>query len=389
VRRIVIRRVRGYIGLVCICLGCSRLVVNLGGDSPPPIVDAGFFCQNDIDCAPWHGLCGPDGGCQSLPPDGGYSANQVSNTCQPSSQQQPCGAFASGGMPSYCTDATGNNTCYCYPDPYFDQGGVCYRAVPQCGGCKSSTECGGTETDLNGGNGSVCAPVADAGDFCLFVDSAGCDRAYFPTQPDGGVCFPLCNTCPCLLCDSDADCPDLATGRCSPTGFCISPCQKQSDCPNGEVCHVLTKYLDPSLGTLYGAGTCGSPCTSAMDCAAYEGDAGMSLSCVVDRRYPDGGPVDDAGGVSRCRVDGCMKFGECVPSPTDAGTNTWCDLWAQNQCVNTYCQLGVPTVGQCQVGFCCSADAGPAPQDDGGPVHGVCVPGSCGPTASPNLGDGG
>jgi hypothetical protein len=234
-------------------------------------------------------------------------------------------------------------------------------------------------------------PVPDAGDFCLFIDSAGCDRAYFPQELDGGesVCFPRCNTCPCLLCSSDADCPDLATGRCSPTGFCIPPCQEQSDCPPGEVCHVLTKYLDPSLGTLYGAGTCGSPCTSAADCAAYEGDGGMSLSCVVDRRYPDAGPVDDAGGVSRCRVDGCMNFDECVQSPTDAGTNTWCDLWAENQCVNTYCQLGVPAVGECQVGFCCSADGGSAPQDDGGPAHGVCVPGTCGPTASPNLGDGG
>jgi hypothetical protein len=392
----VIRRVWGYVSLACLCLGCSRLVVNIGGDSPPPQGDAGFFCHNDIDCGPWHGLCGADGGCESLPPDGGYNANQVSNTCQPGNQAQPCETFGSGGTPSYCTDVSGNNVCYCYPDPFFDQGGVCYRAVPECGACKSSTECGGTETDLNRGAGSVCLPVADAGDFCLFVWSGGCSRAFFQDTLDGGaqVCFPFCNTCPCIACNSEADCPDLATGRCSTSGACIPPCLTQSDCKMGEVCHVLSKYLDPSLGALYGAGTCGPPCTNTADCAAYEVDAGMSLSCVADRLYPDGGPsMDDGGadggGANRCRVDGCMKFDECVPSPTDAGGNTWCDLWAGNQCVNSYCQIGVPAVGQCQVGFCCSADAGPAPQDDGGPAHGVCAPGTCGPTASPIAGDGG
>lgn len=365
--------------------GCTTLVVPLGGDKAGTGGDGGFACSYDIDCAPWHGLCADSGACIELPPTGGRGTAEASNTCDPDGGAQPCEQFATGSGFTYCTDpGTATNRCYCHPDPYFDQGGVCYRAAPECGPCKSSMDCGANETDLNDGNGSTCLPVADAGAFCLFTYfGRRCDRAYGQAVIDGGalVCYPFCNTCPCAPCYTAADCPAVATGVCATSGACIPPCQVAANCPPNEVCHVLGRYLDPSLGPFYGAGECGPPCSSSSACAMYQGGGtGSVLTCLPDHRYPDGGPpLDDAGVRARCRVDGCMNTDECVEADTDAGGTIWCDVWGGNQCVSDYCQLGTTaneqnsSRTQCQIGYCCMGDAGVARQDDAGPAHGVCA----------------
>ncbi len=363
---------RATLALLFFLSACSTAVVGLGGDTP--MGDAGFSCLHDVDCAPWHGLCGADGGCEVLAPDGGWS-------CAPASGPEPCSVFATEGAETYCTDPNGNNLCYCHPDPYFALGGVCYRAIGECGSCGDSIDCGGTETDLNGGNGSTCLPVSDAGTFCLY-DAAfgGCGRGYRQVTDSAGnqVCFPFCNTCPCQPCLDNGDCPSIAVGVCGSSGACVAPCLARDDCPPNQVCNVLGKYLDPALGPLYGGGQCGPSCASAPDCEPLQGDAGPQLSCTNDRRYPDGGLLDDAG--ARCRLDGCMGSEECVAMLTDGGGVSWCDLWGPNACVSTYCQVGNDDDGgayadwQCQKGFRCLGDAGPDQQDDAGPMHGVCTP---------------
>jgi hypothetical protein len=361
------------LGLLLVLGGCHDITLSLGGDRPPtPQADAGAGCVYDIDCAPWHGLCLPDGGCQALTPDGGW-------VCDPTSGPQPCILFATGPDFTYCTDSNGANLCYCHPDSYFDQGGVCYRAIPECGGCTNSVDCGGTQTDLNNGVGSTCLPVADAGNFCLFTYAGGCDKGFSQQRVDGiQVCYPHCNTCPCSFCISNSDCPAIDAGICSSTGACVPPCLTATDCPPGEVCHVLGKYLNPGLGVLYGGGQCGASCGASPDCSIYQGDSGTPLlACMADRFFPDGGNnPGDAG--ARCRVDGCMKDDECIQTANDAGALTWCDLWSPNTCVDSYCQLGVVGDGgvyssaECQKGYWCVEDAGVTPQNDSGPAHGVC-----------------
>jgi hypothetical protein len=358
------------------------MVVPLGGDSPDAGHDGGFSCTYDIDCAPWHGLCADGGACQELPPDGGYDSAGVSNTCAPDGGTQPCAQFAIGSA-THCTDAVLGNLCYCHADSYFDQGGVCYRAIPECGACTDSIDCGGMQTDLNGGNGSSCLPVVDAGDYCLYTYFGGCDKAYAQAQIDGGgaVCFPLCNTCPCIPCSSYDDCPGYALGVCQPmTGVCVAPCYTKQDCPPNDVCNVVDKYLDPQdAGLFYGYGECGPSCSNHSSCFPYEINTPSNpLVCIGDRQYPDGGfAVDDAGQPlpQRCRIDGCLNTDECIAADTDAGGTTWCDRWGGNVCVSAYCQLGTTASerAECQLGYCCIGGAGSAPQDDGGPSHGVCT----------------
>jgi hypothetical protein len=368
------------------------------GGTTGGFVDSGFLCHYDIDCAPWHALCnaatpGADGGCSDpLPPDGGQTGDGVSNTCDPDGGDvQPCAVFA--GVGNYCTDPVlGSNLCYCHPDQYFDQGGVCYRAIPQCGACTNSIDCGGTQTDYNQGNGSSCQEVGDAGDFCLFNYFGGCERGYSQENgEDGGqVCYPLCNTCPCTPCFSNNDCPGYSHGVCSiATGVCVAPCYTKRDCPGTEVCNIVDKYLNPQdAGLFYGYGQCGPSCAGNGDCLPYETNSPDNpLVCITDRKYPDGGPaLDDAGipiTAARCRIDGCINNDECILEVTDAGGNTWCDVWGGNVCTDLYCQIGKDYKGQalyetqCQKGFWCVNDAGLAPQADSGPTHGFCTEAPC------------
>ena len=370
-----------------------------GGSSTGGYVDSGYLCTYDIDCAQFHALCPGvetgvnDGGCSDpLPPDGGSYVNQFPNTCNPNGgDQEPCFNFASGAGTDYCTDPFGGNLCYCHPDSYFEQGGVCYRAIPQCGACTNAIDCGGTQTDLNSGNGSTCQPVGDGGDFCLYNYFGGCDKAYTQADGDGGtVCYPLCNSCPCTACYSNDDCPGYPKGICSAaTGVCVPPCYTKRDCPGTEVCNVVDKYLNPQdAGLFYGYGQCGPSCSGAGDCAPYETNSPNNpLVCIVDQKYPDGGPaLDDAGipiTAARCRIDGCMNNDECILGETDAGGATWCDVWGGNVCTDNYCQIGKDYKGQalyetqCQKGFWCVNDAGLAPQADAGPVHGFCTEAPC------------
>jgi hypothetical protein len=84
-----------------------------------------------------------------------------------------------------------------------------------------------------------------------------------------------------------------------------------------------------------------------------------------------------------------MTADECLAAGSDGGGMSWCDLWGGNRCVTDYCQIAAPaseqatSAPQCQIGYCCSSDAGVAPQNDGGPAHGVCAMGAgCPPDAA-------
>jgi hypothetical protein len=289
---------------------------------------------------------------------------------------------------TYCDDPdSGQNLCYCHPDSYFDVGGVCYRAIPECGSCISSTDCGGTQTDLNNGAGSTCLPVSDAGTFCLFNYWGRCSKAFGQVLlDDGEICYPLCNACPCTPCSSYDDCPGYDVGICNlTTGVCVPPCHTKQDCSPNDVCNVVDKYLNPvDAGVFYGYGQCGPSCTNDSSCLAYELDTPSNpLVCMSDRMYPDGGSVVDDAGIpitpNRCRIDGCLNNYECIEANSDAGGTTWCDVWGGNQCVSDYCQLGSSASQwanyryECQFGFCCMGGTGVAPQDDAGPSHGVCT----------------
>ena len=80
-------------------------------------------------------------------------------------------------------------------------------------------------------------------------------------------------TCPCGPCTTDIDCSNPAVGVCARGGgVCQAPCLPGlSQCPTvggvQQVCHVMDKYLDPTLPLeYYGGGRCGPPCTTDKDC---------------------------------------------------------------------------------------------------------------------------
>jgi hypothetical protein len=365
---------------------------NTAGNTTGGVVDSGYVCNSDFDCRYWHALCAcpgcDDGGCTDpLPPDGGFLGDTFSNTCSPDGGDvQPCANFGEANTTTtYCSDGLGGNICYCNPDSYFDQGGVCYRAVSQCGACTNSLECGEAQTD----NNASCLPVSDAGTYCLY-GVANCETAYNVIYIDGGpYCYPRCNTCPCTPCFNNNDCPTYAKGICDPsTQLCVAPCYTKRDCQGDYVCNVVGKYLNPQdAGLYYGYGQCGPSCAGNGDCVPYQGGVGPMLVCIEDKKYPDGGVALDDGGIpltaARCRIDGCLNNNECILEVSDAGGNTWCDVWGGNVCTDYYCQIGKDYKGQalyetqCQKGFWCVNDAGLAPQADAGPEHGYCTVAPC------------
>ena len=303
-------------------------------------------CQADVDCLPQGMRCAPDGGCV---PAAGCDPTQGSSNCT----NNP-----------YCwTDGINTtNSCYCHPA---DGGGLCYVQIPPCGACASSLDCGPASQVDNPG---VCAPVGSAGSYCLPLDQTGnCPPGFVAATIDGGVnvCTPSCQSCPCAGCATDEDCPVPASGVCNGAGVCEPPCRGPNDCPNGQLCHVLDRYLDPAVGIYYAGGKCGPPCSSAASCASYLTDGGPALSCETD----DGG--------TRCRPSGCISDEACASAGLpDASTLPWCDFWHGNDCVTVGCRIGLDPFSQSEPPFNdCIADYGcdlpdggaPPPLADGGP----------------------
>jgi hypothetical protein len=335
-----------------------------GGSGTDGGVDAGTDagpsgCLSDSDCLPTGLRCSPDGGC-TLP----------ASSCNPSEGSDNC-----AGTVNYCyTDGISTtNNCYC--DPLGDGGGVCYVQTPPCGPCASQLECGPASQVNNPG---YCGQVGTQGTFCLPLDTGGnCDPGFLPGTVSGtNVCVPSCGACPCSACTSDSDCPLPAVGVCNENnGACEPPCQVQADCATGDVCNVLGKYLDPTLGTLYAAGQCGPPCGQASDCTIYQDDdAGVPYFCDLD-----------AGAI--CRPTGCLQDGECEqPGLPDGSVIAWCDIWDGNVCVGDVCRIGDNPVGgapfnDCIGGYTCYLPDGGAPAptlpDGGPPIHGACLPIPC------------
>ncbi len=307
-------------------------------------------CTVDVDCL-WEGMrCAPDGGCVPASP---CDPNQGSANC---SNDPDC----------WTAGISTTNNCYCHP---YEDGGLCYVQIPPCGACANSLDCGGNEVD----NPALCGPLGDAGNFCLPLDQTGsCPQGFVFATADGGVpiCVPSCGSCPCSGCASDEDCKALQAGVCNSRGVCEAPCRGAGDCPNGQVCHVLGKYLDPAVGPFYGDGKCGPPCSPGGSCAAYQDDAGPALVCETD----DGG--------TRCRPTGCLTDQECAGTPAgaDASVAPWCDIWGGNVCDATGCRIGVDPASQlayqdCVGGYGCELPDGgppPAPSDAGPPLIGAC-----------------
>jgi hypothetical protein len=327
-----------------------------GGDAGTDAGSSG--CVADSDCLSVGMRCAPDGGC-TLP----------ASPCNPSEGSDNC-----SGTVSYCFTEGINTTNNCFCDPLPDGGGLCYLQTPSCVACATQLECGPASQVDNPG---YCGAVGTQGNFCLPLDQGGdCPSGFLPGSVDNmNVCVPSCGACPCSGCTSNSGCPLPAVGVCNPNnGACEPPCQVQTDCPNGDVCNVLGKYLDPDLGTLYAAGQCGTPCTDESDCTVYEGDSGVSFYC-------------DADAGSLCRPTGCIHDSECVQPGFPTGSVIgWCDIWDGNVCATSFCRIGENPVGDvafndCIAGYTCYLPDGGAPtylpEPDAGPIHGECLPIPC------------
>ncbi len=306
-------------------------------------------CVYDVDCLGKGERCDGDGGCVPADP---CDPAQGSNNCTNS---------------PYCWigGISTTNACYCHP--LADGGGACYVQIPPCGPCEDALDCGpASQVD----NPATCAPVGTSGSYCLPLNQTGtCPSGFVAGSAAGqSVCTPSCGSCPCSGCSSDSDCPQPADGICNASGNCQPPCETATDCPPGQVCHVLEKYLEPSLGTLYAAGRCGAPCGQDSDCARYQGDGGTPLVC------------EAAPGGERCRPKGCISDLECGQAAApDASVVGWCDIWNGNQCVGDGCRIGLNPVGgqpfdDCIAGDACELPDGGAPGtlDAGPPQRGGC-----------------
>jgi len=254
------------------------------------------------------------------------------------------------------TDALSGNVSLnpngaCIPRCDGDAGLSCARAFPSlpicdlvsglCVGCRSDSDCPGTETCDHGVCISSC--VFDAGfdscdaasyhgpyadeyrvDYCdTFTGTCvGCLDDY-DCSP-GGRCQP--GTSVCVECLSDVDCPANAFAYASRSicetdaGICGN-CLKNSDCYPLGVTSCSASYPDLSCSdscTGGTAGNCPAPlicsrsgfcsCSSNSDCDVF--DSGVAPTCVhMDHLPADGGP-------SVCGCDAttvCPNGGICDP----------------------------------------------------------------------------
>ncbi len=326
-------------------------------------------CGTDLDCAQLHGIC-QCGGTRGPCADGGGVCAPTPDTCQPRNGGADCSSFVD------CQDSIGNLLCYCRPDATSDAGGFCDLPQPSCGPCTQDADCGNTATLAQVG---FCLPL-DGGSFCLPEALSTCAGflGSVHTRVDAGlvVCAPVGDTGPCGGgCNTDADCPAIDAGVCSPSHFCVAPC-RPNGCPSGEVCNALDTYLDPgltlvpTLAQLYGGGECGPACGDAGACAPYARTGGVPLACVHDPAELNG---------DRCRPAGCLSSVECAATvvPMGAAYIPWCDVFSGNTCVGTACRRGLADGGDCKAGFYCIDDGGQPAGASGAPATGECVVKPC------------
>lgn len=272
-------------------------------------------------------------------------------SCTPSSCPSPntCDAHGQCQVPGSTSPCAG-----CLP-PHVCQSGQCY--LPITGGCAAA---------------NCPAPNFCSGGACVAPNPPNplpcqgpCDPVFEYCDPNQGVCAPY-------RCDDQHPCNQGAIcqgGRCAPF-VQTSPCQCNSDCPNGYPCvngscsPVQNPYANclcnsdcPSGQTCQG-GTCQGIGTTTCDPATYNG--GCTSNC-----QPTGGgyfvPVQ-----VQCTSDSCCGLNEFC-GPTDfvchAGTSgCTCDVDCGSSefiCLGGQCQPGVASnhctcQGDCPSGTICA-----------------------------------
>jgi hypothetical protein len=294
----------------------------------------------DLDCAYLHMLCNVnDGGCV-LPP----------HPCDPNRSEMGGSQCNGTGVPNCTNPNDSTNFCFCRPDHTSDAGGYCYPQLKPCAPCTSDTDCGVANSGVD--NVGVCTTLdsPNGGNVCLRYEVGGdCNGptggGFVPgRQVDGGtVCECVNMTCPCGPCMTDADCPQPALGVCDRTlNTCQAPCLPGlNQCPTvGGVqqhCHVMDKFLDPTIPLeYYGGGRCGPPCNTDMDCQSnyYTTPGGVPLRCEPNTQ------------TCRPPLGWCIADFECNGAPhPDASVTPFCDVWADGgaSCNGADCRLGTNT----------------------------------------------
>ena len=126
----------------------------------------------------------------------------------------------------------------CTADKNCGSGHYCDLCASACRVLKSL--CGACEKDLECDEGGACLDFKAGGRYCLkaCVANPGCPQPGFECKPVDGAkdkqCVPLSGVCEApALCDKDGDCPvgDVCNG-----GQCGPGCPDDSACPDGKVC---------------------------------------------------------------------------------------------------------------------------------------------------------
>ena len=241
----------------------------------------------------------------------------------------------------YCPD--NGSRCRCETHDGGKGVGVCRRVRPSCSPCDGDAQCdpcpaGALDCDpTHFVFPAQCAPVSDAGTYCLrTAGSNPCPFGYVG-DPATGACQPSTGSCENFApCATDDDCAlsvgaghycDTATGVCKQ--FCTFDYLQgtSTNCAPGQVCNVIPADVLPDAGLArYGVGTCGLPCDQpgGTDCAALSDPAlGLTFACVAERS-----------GEHRCRPvsqpdgGGCMDDVECAPNGDGGVAVGYCAIYS-------------------------------------------------------------
>ncbi|MBI5502736.1 MAG: hypothetical protein HY907_20990 [Deltaproteobacteria bacterium] len=221
----------------------------------------------------------------------------------------------------------------------FVVGGLALAALSQgaCSGCNEEYYC-----DESG---------------CYWCDSYGCR----PVDPP-----------PAAECShGDWECPSDRP-LCTEAGFCVAECTADSDCPAGLRC-VGARCLEPVT----------DECVVDTDCDAAEHCAdGVCVpndhpgTCTTDAECAAGEVCSGSGNCLPAGTDACaanpdcaagevcdIETHECVPAPTDGGTDgppppppqclSNADCPTHYLCIDAVCKLPCTTDAQCGLGCSC------------------------------------
>lgn len=366
-------------GLTCVVLQqgatsgiCFRRCTNgvcPSGDTCYPLTNGedACLCTSDKDCAQSGQTC-TQNQCQQGGSGPTYT-KKLGEACNAQTlcvQGLTCVVTQQGSTSGTCFNTCPNDTC--------SDGNKCYalnNGEKACL-CLSDQDC----------NGKSCQ-----GNTCQGGGNQG------PAGKEGEACGPggACETG--LTCLQDPN---------TPQSLCIRPCQSDTNCTNGWVCHPQYQVCIPGAGTKQRGDSCDNQnrCAAGLICAlAQQGDTSgvCILTCSSQNPCPTGepcvqvqsgqqlcicGPQNACSGGKTCQNLRCVDGGAGCRSDAECAQGQKCD---QGKCVaaSSGCQNNSQCVqGQiCQNSRCipdpsvCQTHANCPPQQD-------CVQGRCVPSTS-------